>query len=307
MATRETGILTYLKPINLFTAVAMLLLWCVNCLPYSLKLRVGKGFGILLSKLLKRRLHIAQVNLKLCFSDKSPDEIDALARKSIVNLGVGLIEAAIAWWDRPAKVHAMTEFRGRQYLDHALTSNKGVLLIGAHFSTLDMGGILLSKHYLMYAIFRMQNNQVLNHVMTRGRNRTLRGSIEHTSMRKAVKKLKEGEIVWYSPDQDMGQDHSVFVPFFDHIAATVTAPAKIARLSDAAVIMMATWRKPDDSGYVVEFIPGPEGFPGEDASQNAAQINRLVEQGIMKAPEQYAWYHRRFKTQPELEKGELYS
>ncbi len=292
--------------INFLTAVVLAMLWCINWFPYPAKLAVGKGIGLLIYKTAGRRLHIARVNLALCFDDMTDLQRERLAKESFINLGAGIVEAAMAWWDKPSKAHAMTEFIGREVLEQALQTGKGVLLIGAHYSTLDMSGVLISKHFRINVIYRLQNNAVLNRVMMRGRARSLLDSIPHTSMRKAVKKLKAGEIVWYSPDQDMGIDHSVYAPFFGQTAATVTATAKLVKLSGAEVVIISTYRKADDSGYVVELMAGPEDYPGDDHVDNAAKINQLLERGIMRAPSQYAWYHRRFKTQPGLEKGALY-
>ena len=135
---------------------------------------------------------------------------------------------------------------------------------------------------------------------------SLLGTIPHTSLRRAAKALREGEIVWYAPDQDMGQDHSVYAPFFGHPAATVTATAKLSRLTGSPIVMMATYRKADDSGYVMEFLPGNPAFPVEDDIANATMVNQLIETGIRRAPTQYYWFHRRFKSQPGKHKAELY-
>ena len=132
------------------------------------------------------------------------------------------------------------------------------------------------------------------------------GIIPHTSMRTATKTIKQGNIVWYAPDQDMGIDHSVFADFFGHPAATLISTGKLARLTGAPIVMMVPYRKPDDSGYVIEFLNGPKNFPSGDDQQDATTINQLLEQGIRKAPEQYYWFHRRFKTQPDQEKASIY-
>ena len=98
----------------------------------------------------------------------------------------------------------------------------------------------------------------------------------------------------------------MYAPFFGHTAATIVGVAKLAKITGSPLVMLATRRREDNSGYVVEYLPGPEEFPLEDEVANATIINSLIEQGVRLAPAQYYWFHRRFKTQPGREKGELY-
>ena len=283
-----------------------MLLWCINLLPYKVKLAVGKGIGRLFYRIPNSRIGITRTNLELCFPELSVGAREDMVREVFENFGAGLIETAMGWWDDPKELFSMTESVDQGILDRALEQGKGVILVGAHFSTLDLSSLLLSKYYQYYAIYREQTNRLLNWIMTRGRSRNMLGGIPHTSMRGAAKRIMAGEIVWYSPDQDMGHDHSVFAPFFGQRAATVTATAKIAKLTGAPLVMLATYRKSDDSGYVVQFLSGPDHFPVGNEVEDAAAVNALIERGIRLAPTQYYWFHRRFKTQPGQEKAALY-
>ena len=262
--------------------------------------------GKLFYRIPNSRISVTRTNLELCFPELSDEERESMVREIFENFGAGLIETAMGWWDDPKKLFSMTESVDQEVLDRALEQGKGVILVGAHFSTLDLSSLLLSKYCHYYAIYREQTNRLLNWFMTRGRGRNMLGGIPHTSMRGAAKRIMSGEIVWYSPDQDMGHDHSVFAPFFGQRAATVTATAKIAKLTGAPLVMLATYRKSDDSGYVVQFLSGPDRFPAGDDVKDAAAVNALIERGIRLAPTQYYWFHRRFKTQPGREKAALY-
>lgn len=288
------------------TALLLAILWVVNLLPYAVKIRLGLGLGSLLYRVQGSRVAVARINIELCFPGLSEPEREAMVRDTFRHFGAGLVETVLGWWDDPVKIHAMTETRGREVLEAALEKGKGVILLGAHFSTLDISSALVAKHFPVYAIFREQNNRVLNHFMLKGRTRHLLGCIPHTSLVGAARRLKGGNIVWYSADQDMGEDHSVYAPFFGQTAATIVGIGKLAKLTGAPVVMLATRRQPDNSGYVVEYLPGPQEFPVDDDVANATIINDLIERGVRLAPAQYYWFHRRFKTQPGREKGELY-
>ncbi len=288
------------------TVLLLLCLWLINRLPFRVKIRLGLAFGRLLYHFLRSRASIARTNIALCFSELSEEERERMVIDTFRNAGAGLVETAIAWWDKPERIYQMTEIRGGEYLEKARSQGRGVILLGAHFSTLDISGMLISKHMPVYAIFREQNNRLLNYFMIRGRNKNLLEGISYKSFLSAVKRIKEGHVVWCAADQDMGEKHSVYAPFFGHPAATINTISRLAKMTGAPLVMMITRRKEGDPGYILEYSPSPKGFPFQDDVENAKVVNQLIEEGIRRAPSQYYWFHRRFKTQPGMKRGGLY-
>ncbi len=292
--------------LEFFTALLLAFLWVINLLPFRAKISLGLGLGHLLYLIPGSRVSIARTNIDLCFPDLPRKEREDMVRDTFRNFGAGLVETVMCWWDNPRSIHPITETVGLEHLEAARSKGRGVILLGAHFSTLDISAMLVAKHFPMYAIYREQKNRVLNHFMVKGREKYLLGSIPHTSMMGAARRLKEGNPLWYSADQDMGEDRSVYAPFFGHPAATIHGISRLAKLTGAPLLMMATRRRSDNSGYVVEYLPAPDEFPLDDDVANATIINEMIERGIRSAPAQYYWFHRRFKTQPGMEKGALY-
>ena len=79
--------------------------------------------------------------------------------------------------------------------------------------------------------------------------------------------------------------------------ATTNGTYVLSRLSGAAMLTVTMVRKADYSGYRLYITPEMEGYPA-DENQAAAYMNKIIEKEIMRAPEQYLWIHRRFKTRP---------
>jgi KDO2-lipid IV(A) lauroyltransferase len=117
-------------------------------------------------------------------------------------------------------------------------------------------------------------------------------------MRGVVRALKRNEVVWYAPDIDAGTKRSLFAPFFGLAAASLTATARLARLTGAPVVPCFYFRRSDGAGYEIHVDPALEEFPTEDVMADTARINRLIEAAVRRYPEQYLWQHRRFKTRP---------
>ena len=115
-----------------------------------------------------------------------------------------------------------------------------------------------------------------------------------------IRALRQGLPVWYAPDQSHRRRYSALLPFFGEPAMTNTALTQIIRLSGARVVPYLPRRRADGSGYDVDILPALADFPGESPEADALRVNRLFEDHIRGAPDQYYWVHRRFKGRPGM-------
>ena len=123
--------------------------------------------------------------------------------------------------------------------------------------------------------------------------------IDRRNLSGLVHALKSGEAVWFAPDQDYGPKGSVFAPFFSvQQAATTNGTYVLSRLSGAKMLTISMVRKADRKGYSLHISDVMRDYPGEDKQDAASYINKIIEKEILRAPEQYLWVHRRFKTRP---------
>lgn len=263
-----------------------------------MQLAMGRVLGRLLHLFNRKRRHTTEVNIRLCFPELNKAEQAQLIRRIFENNGIGVFETAMAWWSPERLFNNRVHFKGREHLEAALAEGKGVLLLGAHFSTLDLGGLLFAQHYPVDAMYRRHNNELMEEVIKHGRSRYFGQSIERSDIRSVIKALRKNHIIWYAPDQDFGRKHSVFARFFGVQAATITATARLAKLNSSPILMLAQHRLPDGT-YELELFPVLEGFPSGDDLTDAQRINDELERAIRKDPSQYMWVHRRFKTQPD--------
>lgn len=221
------------------------------------------------------------------------------------NNAIGFFETAMAWWSSPQKLSKQVKITGLEHIEQAQAQGKGVLLIGAHYSTLDLGGFLFGQTQALSTVYRPHNNELLDYFLRKGRGRFTENLIDNRNTRGIIRSLKTGNVVWIAPDQDMGPKHSIYVPFFGQDAATVTTVTKLARLSKAKVMTLAQYRLPKDQGYELRVSPPLEAFPSDDEYMDTCRVNTAIEEAIRKYPTQYMWVHRRFKTHPKG-KGHLY-
>lgn len=279
----------------------------LSFLPYKMQLSIGKGLGILLHKILKSRRHVTEVNIRLCFPELSETEQKKLARESFINTAIGFMETMMAWFRRPDYLLDQTEFRGLEKIAAVQQSGKGVLLLGAHYTMLDLVGTLTCNHIEANITYKRQHNLVLNWIMEACRARTYKVMFVSKDIRGVIAALNNKEVVWYAPDQDFGFKNTVFAPFFGVPAATLTTTTHLAVAGNAVVLPLTYFRKKDNSGYLIEVhdaLPIPSG----DITQDASIANAFLESQIRRFPSQYLWLHQRFKSQPNQEnnRGGLY-
>lgn len=267
------------------------------CIPWPLQRWLGILLGDLTWWLLPRRRHITLRNLALCFPAESPEWRSKVARESFRSTGVALFESGQAWWRSPASLYRRFEVRGIEHIEAARARGRGVLLLGAHYTTLEIVGAAMSTVLApLDTIYRPQNNPALEAFVRWRRRRIYARQIDRRDIRAVFRALKDNHVVWYTGDQDFGVKHAVFAPFFGEPAATVTAGSRFAKANDSVAIAI-DFRRDDRTGrYVVELSPPLAGYGSRGEEQDARQMNAHIEYGIRKAPGQYMWFHRRFKS-----------
>lgn len=265
-------------------------------LPWLLQRALGRGVGWIAFHLMGSRRRAAEVNLALCFPDQDPAWRQRLLRDSFDAFGVGIFEFARAWWGSIDTIRPQVRVEGLEHLHALQAQGRGVLLVSGHFMTLEMCGRLLCDHVPLSGMYRPYKNPVVEWAVKRGRLRYAQGMYGNADIRASVRHLKRGGFMWYAPDQDMRGKDTVFVPFFGHPAATITATHQFARMTGCAVVPY--YHRRDGGGYTLTIgAPLPD-FPSDDAAADTTRVNAVIEDMVRQAPDQYLWIHRRFKRQP---------
>ncbi|MGV8926715.1 MAG: kdo(2)-lipid IV(A) palmitoleoyltransferase [Ewingella sp.] len=291
---------SFLHPRYWLTWFGLGILFFLVQLPYSVLYRLGNWLGRTSMRFLKRRVSVTRRNLELCFPDLKQAEIERLIVSNFESLGMGLMETGMAWFWPDARVKRWFDVSGLEHLKRAQQDNKGVLVIGVHFMSLELGGRAMGLCQPMMAMYRPHNNKAMEFVQTWGRMRSNKAMLDRKDLRGMVHALKKGEAVWFAPDQDYGPRGSVFAPLFAvDQAATTSGTYMLARLAKPALVTVVLIRKDKGKGYELVIQPALKDYPIDDEMAAAAYMNRVVEKEIMRAPDQYLWLHRRFKTRPK--------
>lgn len=275
------------------------LLFLLVQLPYPLLQKLGIWMGRVSMHFLGRRISITRRNLELCFPEMSAPVRENIIIRNFESLGMGLLETGMAWFWPNHRVKRWFTVSGLDNLKQAQAGNRGVLVIGVHFMSLELGGRVMGQCQPMMAMYRPHNNKAMEFVQTWGRMRSNKAMLDRKDLRGMVHALKKGEAVWFAPDQDYGPRGSVFAPLFAvNEAATTSGTFTLVKMAKPALLPLILLRKEDGSGYNLLIQQTLENYPMHDEIAAATYMNKVIEREIMRAPEQYLWLHRRFKTRP---------
>jgi len=270
-------------------------------LPYRLQLTAGPALGRLFMRINPYRRLIVNTNLALCFPQLDDSERQQLYQQVVRSLGFSIVEEAASLWAPGTFFDDRGTVQGLEHIRAAQAQGKGVLLLSGHFCSVDFAGRILLRHHPVCFTYQELRNPVSNHIVTAVREKCAHRLIHRHDIRGFIRALKDGEVVWYAPDQSQERKNSTFAPFFGIQANTLTATTKLARITGAAVLPFEIMRLPDASGYTLTIRPPLNNFPGENETADATRFNALLEVQVREHPAQYLWLHRRFKKRPEGE------
>ena len=276
------------------------LLWALQWLPLAWQAGLGRSLGRLLFALAGARRRVALRNVQLCLP-----ELDAAARQALVRQHFGwlarsLLERGLLWYAPVARLKRLIQVEGDVGL--AERSDKPVMWLVPHFVALDVAGVATQLFQACPAasIYQAQSNAVFDAAMRKGRLRFGGAQVFARSERALplVRAIRRGTAFFNLPDMDFGARDAAFVPFFSVPAATLLAPARMARSLGMVVQPVLAEILPGGQGYRVRFLPPWEDFPGDDDLAAATRINQWIAEQIRLNPAQYLWVHKRFKTRP---------
>ena len=278
----------------------------VSGLPERMADRLGAGIGRVVQSPLGIRQEVVEDNLRHAFPEADEAWIQRTVRAAYAHLGRE--SAAILRLSRlePEAIVERTQTRGWDQLTGALDEGRGVLLVTGHFGNWEIAAAAVAARGLpIAAIVRRQGNLLVDARLDALRRRL---GVETVSQRDAPSRvpriLRRNGVVGIVGDQDARRS-GVWVPFFGRPASTHRGPALFALKLGAPVFACTARRLP---GPEVRYEVSGERVPVERTGDLEADVQRVtadiaarLEAAIRAAPEQYFWFHRRWKSGPPPE------
>lgn len=272
--------------------------------PRNVWLAVFGFLGGLSFYLATRSRRIAIANLTLAYGhEKSKTEIHRLARNVFVMAGkngADIIRSyRITTHDSYEKIRVIY---GAEYLEQAYAKGKGVIFLTAHLGAFELCATEMAvRGYKPLIIGTAMKDKRLTELLWRQRSKLGASAIERGKETvRLIKNLKSGGTVAILIDQDT-RVKSVFADFFGKPCATPVGAAVLALKTGAAVVPVFL-HLGQDTMQVVTCYPEVEllrtGVEEQDIALNTQKFTNIIEAEIRKYPDQWLWFHERWKTKP---------
>lgn len=292
-----------------------------SSLPSGASRAVGRRLGRT-ARAAGLRRELVEQQIAGAFPEREERWVERKARACYEHFGAELASLARMGRRGPGDLLERTEGgdRFRASWEEATTgTGRGALVVTGHLGNWELAGAAAGQLGIpVSAVVKGQRNEKVDRHLARLRRRL---GVEPIAMRWAGRgvpaALDEGRAVALVADQD-ARDRGVFVPFLGRPASTFRGPASLALRHDVPLLFGKmvrdgdVWRislEPVEAG-AADAARAAEGPPATDAVRADDDVRALTRAWVRKLdgavrerPEQYFWFHRRWKTRPPGEEG----
>ena len=257
-----------------------------------------KGLACILGNLIYlmpiKRNKISKKNIDLCFPALSEMGRNRLHKLNVLASAKVIFDSGIAWFWSDKKINRFIhyEIKGLSNLLNEQKNNNGILLFFKHSLHLELDARLLGMNSEIYGVERVHNSDSFDSIQKKGRLKSVKDTCDRNNPIKFIRWLKKGRTVLYATDQDYGLNQSNIINFFNHPAATISAPLKIVKSTKCKTFFINSFFEDDKYILDVQQI-------NLDQSSDinfSKDLNIFMESKIKEHPEEYLWQHRRFKS-----------
>ena len=268
---------------------------------------LAKFLAFAFMKLKKKRFHIVMTNLDLAFGEsKTKKEKLEIAKKCYYNfakyLGINFI---LNQNTTKQKILEKVVFKNEHFLLDAIKSGRPIIVTTGHFGQWETFGLAVAARFgASSALGRKLDSSVMDKILKANRSQFDVELIDKDGgARDILKALKAGRIVGILVDQNTAPKEGIKVKFFGKDVLHTPAASVLAQKTNALIINAFIYQKDENLSEICFEQPiDISTFDKEDAVQKATQMQcSACEEMVRAKPEEYFWFHQRFKRFYEKE------
>ena len=225
----------------------------------------------------------------------------ALVARVAGQAGRAILELAHVWMRPQAEVLTITGATGWEHVEAARAAGNGIVFLTPHLGCYEVTAQYYANNAAAGApltvLYRRPRKTWIAPLIEgrRARGNLALAPADLSGVRRLVRALKRGEAIGMLPDQVPSNGEGVWARFFGKHAYTMILPARLQKLTGAALLLAHGERLDAGRGWVVHFSVIDEPLP-DDPAAAATRINAALETLIRANPEQYLWGYNRYKT-----------
>jgi lauroyl-Kdo2-lipid IVA myristoyltransferase len=284
--------LGFLHPRYWFTWLGLGVAALLAYLPATIRDSLARKLSALVLKRKDSRvIRRSKINLSTCFPEKTDQEREAILNETYAKAAQYMLGYSELLMRSTKFNQDRGIIHGEENLFPLLESGERVIILALHAWAIDYPAVILaSRGYKVTNIMKTQKNPIADWLMHKQRMQ-YGGRIFHrdVGIKPFLKSIKEGYIGYWAADEDLGRQHSVFVPFFGTEKATLKGFGKLARLTNAKIVPLLPAYNDQLHKYEVFILPALENFPTGDEEQDARMMNSAIEELLSGREEHYMW------------------
>ena len=286
---------------RLYLAGFYTLKFLIFILPSSLQNLLAKFLAFAFMKLKKKRFHVVMTNLDLAFGEtKTKEEKLDIAKKCYYNfakyLGINFI---LNQNTTKQKILKQVVFKNEHFLLDAMKSGRPIIVTTAHFGQWEIFGLAVAAHFGPSSVLgRKLDSSVMDKILRANRSQFDVELIDKDGGAKDIlKALKARRIVGILVDQNTAPKEGIKVQFFGKDVLHTPAASVLAQKTNALIINAFIYQKGENLNEICFEEPiDISMFDKEDAVQKVTQMQcSACEEMVRARPEEYFWFHQRFK------------
>ena len=277
-------------------------------LPERVALGSGAALGAAAASLLRLRRADVERHLGWAFPDATPSWRAAVARACYRHFGREAVATVRAARWSPEEMRARTPAGGLEDFLAAVRAGAGAVLLTGHLGNWELGGAAIAARGVpLDVVGKGMSNRRFQEDLFALRERLGMRVIEMgEASRLALRSLAAGRVVALLGDQS-AHGGGLALPFFGRPAVTARGPGLFAVRSGAPVFVGFALREEGrEARYrllLERLSRAPSGDSARDVLALTEAYTRALEEAVKAAPEQYFWYHRRWKGARNLGPG----
>lgn len=270
---------------------------CLSCLP----LKVARALGVFIGHCMwftrSRGRRITLKNIRACFPQLSPSDVNKLARESLIETAKTAAEVGLIW-RRPWSWLSgkILSVEGEDLLRAELAKGKGLIVLAPHLGNWEVVAPYLASIAPLTAMYQPLAIPAMDKIVLDGRskNNITMAPTNRKGVAMLLKALQQGNIVGILPDQLPKKDAGAeMAPFFGHETLTMSLVHSLISRTEARCV--AVFAKRVAGGFSMVVLPADERIYSQDQIASLHGLNASVENCVHLAPAQYQWEYNRFR------------
>lgn len=286
-------------------AILYALVRFISLIPFHTGQVLGRRFGGGLARVLRGRTKVSLDNLRQVFGDRmSESQLKELNAKVVIHFAQMIFEAPHILRLKQANLDDYVVFENKENFLSIMERGKGAFILTGHFGNWELMSAAISLRFaangavIARPIDFLPAERLMNQLRSRFGNKIIP---KQRAMRRVLKAARENMAIGFLMDQNVDWYEGVFVQFLGRLACTNKGLALLAMKTGTPVIPVFSVRQ-GDGRYRIIFEREVDlirtGNKIRDLEENTQLFTWIIERYVRRYPDQWFWFHRRWKTRP---------